>query len=31
MRNFRLTFIILATVFLSFGIVQLGRVLQDLH
>jgi hypothetical protein len=31
MRNFRLTFIILAMVFLSFGIVQLGRALQDFH
>ena len=31
MRNFRLTFIILAMVFLSFGTVQLGRALQDFH
>jgi hypothetical protein len=31
MRNFRLTYIILAMVFLSFGIVQLGRALQDFH
>ena len=31
MRNFRLTFLILAIVFLSFGIVQLGRALQDFH
>jgi hypothetical protein len=31
MRNFRLTFIILAMVFLSFGIVQLGRALQNFH
>ena len=31
MRNFRLTFIIWAMVFLSFGIVQLGRALQDFH
>src|SRR5881628_2516984 len=29
MRNFRLTFIILATVFLAFGIVELGRALHD--
>lgn len=31
MRNFRLTFTIWAVVFLSFGIVQLGRALQDFH
>jgi hypothetical protein len=31
MRNFRLTFMILAMVFLSFGTVQLGRALQDFH
>jgi hypothetical protein len=31
MRNFRLTFIIWAMVFASFGIVQLGRALQDFH
>jgi hypothetical protein len=31
MRNFRLTFLNLAMVFLSFGIVQLGRALQDFH
>jgi len=31
MRNFRLTFIISAMVFVSFGIVQLGRALQDFH
>ena len=29
MRNFRLTFIILTTVFLAFGIVELGRALHD--
>jgi hypothetical protein len=31
MRNFRLTFIILATVFASFGITQIGRALQNFH
>jgi hypothetical protein len=31
MRNFRLTFMIWATVFASFGIVQLGRALQNFH
>ena len=31
MRNFRLTFLTLAIVFVSFGIVQLGRALQDFH
>ncbi len=31
MRNFRLTFIILATVFASFGIIQIGRALQNFH
>src|SRR6266849_7423426 len=31
MRNFRLTFLISAIVFLSFGIVQLGKALQDFH
>ena len=31
MRNFRLTFIIWAMVFASFGVVQLGRALQDFH
>jgi hypothetical protein len=31
MRNYRLTFIILAMVFLSFGTVQLGRALQNFH
>ncbi len=31
MRNFRLTFLILAVIFLAFGIVQLGRALQDFH
>jgi hypothetical protein len=30
-RNFRLTFIILATVSLAFGIVQLGRALRDFN
>ncbi len=31
MRNIRLQFVILAMVFASFGIVQLGRALQDFH
>ena len=31
MRNFRLTFIIWVIVFASFGVVQLGRALQDFH
>ena len=31
MRNFRLTFMILAIVFVSLGIVQLGRAVQDFH
>lgn len=31
MRNYRLTIIILAMVFLLFGTVQLGRALQDFH
>ena len=31
MRNFRLTFLILAIVFLAFGIVQLGTALHDFH
>jgi hypothetical protein len=31
MRNFRLTFVIWAMVFGSFGLVQLGRALQDFH
>jgi len=31
MRNVRLTFTISAMVFASFGIVQLGRALQDFH
>jgi hypothetical protein len=31
MRNFRLTFIILAMVFTSFGITQIGRALQNFH
>lgn len=31
MRNFRLTFLIWAVVFISFGTVQLGRALQDFH
>ena len=29
MRNIRLQFVILAMVFASFGIIQLGRALQD--
>jgi len=31
MRNFRLTFLILAMVLVSFGIVQLGRALEGFH
>ena len=31
MRNFRLTFLCFAMVFVSFGIVELGRALQDFH
>lgn len=31
MRNFRLSFLIWAIVFLSFGIVQLGKALHDFH
>jgi len=31
MRNFRLSFMVCAIVFASFGIVQMGRALQDFH
>lgn len=31
MRNFRLTFMLLAILFISFGIVQLGQALHNFH